>query len=105
MATQAIDPQREGFRAALGQFAAELPRLRGRDRMLLIRQLRRLALASQLHSAAEVVDGMADALVREEGSAMLGPWLAAIDQAAACGETSEGVGQLLLATVGVRYAH
>lgn len=104
MATQAIDPQ-QGFRAALGQFAAELPRLRGRDRMMLIQQLRHLALASELHSAAEVVDGMADAIIRDAGSAMLGPWLAAIDEAAAYGSVKGDAAKLLLATVGVRYAH
>jgi hypothetical protein len=103
-AGQAIDPQ-QGFRAALGQFAAELPRLRGRERMLLIRQLRRLATAQALHSAAEVVDGMADALLRDEGSALLGPWLAAIDEAAAYDSPDGDVASLLLATVGVRYAH
>jgi hypothetical protein len=95
--------QQMGFRTALGQFAAELPRLKGRDRMQLVNQLRRLALASELHSAAEVVGGMADAIAREDGSALLGPWLFAIDQAAACG-TSD-VAPVLLATVGVRYAH
>jgi hypothetical protein len=102
--TAMID-QQLGFRTALGQFAAELPRLKGQDRMLLVNQLRRLALASDLHSAAEVVDGMADAIVREEGSALLGPWLAAIDQAVACGTGRGDVASVLLATVGVRYAH
>ncbi|MDO6413278.1 hypothetical protein Q4F19_02685 [Sphingomonas sp. BIUV-7] len=97
--------QQLGFRAALGQFAAELPRLKGPDKMLLVNQLRRLAVANELHSAAEVVGGMADAIVREEGSALLGPWLAAIDQAAACGPDARDVAHLLLATVGVRYAH
>jgi hypothetical protein len=103
MATM-IDPQ-SGFRTALGQFAAELPRLKGPERVLLVNQLRRLALASDLHSAAEVVGGMADALAREEGSALLGPWLAAIDQAAAYGAGMREAAPLLLATVGVRYAH
>ncbi|QJU59638.1 hypothetical protein HL653_19450 [Sphingomonas sp. AP4-R1] len=97
--------QQSGFRTALGQFAAELPRLKGADRMLLVNQLRRLALASELHSAAEVVGGMADAIAREEGSALLGPWLAAIDQAASCTSETHDVAPLLLATVGVRYAH
>jgi hypothetical protein len=97
--------QQLGFRSALGQFAAELPRLKGRERMLLVNQLRRLAVASHLHSAAEVVGGMADAIAREEGSALLGPWLVAIDQAAAWGSTHHEAAHVLLATVGVRYAH
>ncbi len=97
--------QQSGFRDALGQFAAKLPRLKGAERVLLVNQLRRLALASELHSAAEVVGGMADAIAREEGSALLGPWLAAIDQAAAYGAGMHEVAPLLLATVGVRYAH
>jgi hypothetical protein len=103
MATM-IDPQ-SGFRTALGQFAAELPRLKGAERALLVNQLRRLALANELHSAAEVVGGMGDAIAREEGSALLGPWLAAIDQAASYGAGMHEVAPLLLATVGVRYSH
>ncbi|PZU07495.1 hypothetical protein [Sphingomonas sp.] len=97
--------QQQGFRNALGQFAAEVSRLKGLDRIQLVNQLRRLALASDLHSAVEVMDGMADALARDEGSALLGPWLAAIDQAAACAPGNRDVAPLLLATVGVRYAH
>jgi len=94
-----------GFRNALGQFAAELPRLKTPDRMRLVDQLRRLAVASGLHSAAEVVGGLADAMKRDEGSGLLGPWLFAIDQAVSCGPAYQDAAQLLIATVEVRYAH
>ena len=89
---------------SVADLAHDLPGMTAKDACARLDYLRRQALLEGFVPAAVLADGLASAITRHGRNIPLGTWIDALTMAAGCGAENEGVGPLLLATIGVRFA-
>jgi hypothetical protein len=100
----ASNEQQLGIERAVAALACDLPRIGMAEASARIARLRRQAVADGFLPTAMMADGLADALDRHGRAAPLQTWLDALATAAGFGKAGAELADVLLASVGVRFA-
>jgi hypothetical protein len=89
---------------SIAALARDLPRMTIKEACARIAWLRREATRDGFLPMAVMADGLSDALTRHGRAAPLQNWLDALSTAAGCGTGNDDTADVLLASVGVRFA-